>query len=92
MLPTFTPDGAGHMVFAYRRTSRAFADALTTIGVEWSTDLAGPWMPGDGTHGETITVDEDAAGPGIDVVQVSIPLPTEGRLFARLRVVVADGP
>jgi hypothetical protein len=56
--------------------------------VEWSPSLAGPWNNADGTPG-VITIElDDAAGGGVDVVNVYLPLSlaVDGRLFTRLGV------
>jgi hypothetical protein len=77
-------------IFTHRRTDEANADASTTIAVEYGIDLGG-WtaaVPGPNIQ---ISVTDDGAGSGIDLVQVKIrrTLATAGKLFARLKVEVA---
>ena len=90
------PDGdevsAPYLLFSYPRTAAAQRDASLRIVVEWSENPAAAWTEADGSHGEIIEVEENGAGDQIDLVRVSIPLTAAGRLFARLKVVVADGP
>ena len=78
-----------YLVFTYRRTQRAKDDNLTTIHVEWSSDLAGPWTEADGTHNETVIEEVGQAGPETDLIHVYIPQLPAGKLFARLKVVVS---
>lgn len=89
--PEAPPPSVGALVFTYRRNQLAANDPLTTIEVEWTTDPTGSWTAADGTHGEVIESEEDAAGPGIDLVHVSIPMAPSGRLFARLKITI-DAP
>ncbi|MDP3848947.1 MAG: Ig-like domain-containing protein, partial [Luteolibacter sp.] len=84
--------GDGRLVFTYRSTLRAKNDAMTSVDVEWCVDPGGAWTLADGTHGELTEVAEGAAGEGIDLVRVSIPMSPEGRLFARLKVVATHEP
>jgi hypothetical protein len=81
-----TPATENRVSFQFRRTDRSEQDPTVTVGVEWSTSPTGGWQPADDTHGVIIQVMDDAAGPGVDLVQVSMPQPEEGRFFARLRV------
>jgi hypothetical protein len=85
-----TPGVVDCLVFTYRRSNGAKDDPSTTICVEWATSLAGPWNKADGTHGEVIEVDENGAGPGIDLVHVSVPCQpgSGGQLFSRLGVTI----
>jgi hypothetical protein len=82
----------GHLRFTHRLAHRAKNDSLATIQVEWTTDPAGTWTIADGSHGESIQTLENAADPGIDLVHVLIPMQPEGRVFARLKVILADDP
>ena len=99
MLPTTSlvsaePDGnsvsSNYLLFTYRRTDRAHNDPLTTIKAEWNTGFTGPWTNAATTPGVVILEDNDAFGPGVDRVRVYLPrtLASNGRLFARLNVVV----
>ena len=90
--PEENEPGTGQLVFTYRLTHRAKYDSLATIQVEWTTDPAGPWTVADESHGEVIHTEENAVAPEIDLVQVSIPLSPEGRVFARLKVVFSGDP
>ena len=80
---------ADYVVFSYRRTQVANADPGTTIRVEWSTSLAGPWSDASTTPGAVPRVDSDV-GPGADQVRVYIPrsLAADGKLFVRLGVTI----
>ena len=77
-------------IFTYRRTDQAAADANTIIQVEYGSDLAG-WTTAVAGPNIEISVDDDAVGVGIDLVEVKIrrTLAHGGKLFARLKVVVA---
>ena len=91
LAPTFDhtsdPD---FFIFTYRRTDAAAADADTTIAVEYSSNLTG-WTTAVAGADIVITPTDDGAGAGIDLVEVKIrrTLAVDGRLFARLSVVVA---
>lgn len=81
----------GPLLFHFRRSDVAAADAGTTITVEYGSDLTG-WIPAqNGVSGVTITPDDNAAAPGIDLVTVSLPraLATDGKFFVRLKVTIA---
>jgi lysophospholipase L1-like esterase len=91
-LPDEEPLPPTHLAFTYRRTRQSLDDPQATIAVEWSTDLVGSWLPADAEHGAIITVDENAAGEGIDLVEVLIPAAPGGQMFARLKVVFAGEP
>jgi alpha-glucosidase len=81
-------------IFTYRRTDAAAADANTAIKVEYGSDLSG-WAEAVAEENIVIiTPDDDGAGVGIDLVQVKIrrTLAADGKLFARLNVVVATTP
>jgi hypothetical protein len=89
---TGDPDGESgigeYLVFSYRRTDIADTDPSTALRVEWSPSLAAPWNNADTTPG-VITIElDDAAGAGVDVVNVYLPLSlaANGRLFTRLGV------
>jgi hypothetical protein len=92
-LVTADPDGnsvsSDYLLFTYRRTDLAQADPSASIRVEWNTSLGGTWTRADGTHGEVIVVENDAAGPATDLVKVYIPRPPAGGIFARLAVSLA---
>jgi autotransporter-associated beta strand protein len=85
---------AGKVLFTFRRTAAAGTDPATTIQVQYGSDLTG-WLPAihQGTAADQITITEVANGfgAGIDKVTVALPasLAASGKLFARLRVVVA---
>jgi hypothetical protein len=91
LAPTFDdtsdPD---FFIFTYRRTDEAAADANTTIAVEYGSNLTG-WTTAVAGADIVITPTDDGAGAGIDLVEVKIrrTLAVDGRLFARLSVVVA---
>jgi hypothetical protein len=91
-LVTADPDNnsvsSDYLLFTYRRTDLANSDPSTSIRVEWNTGLAGAWTVADGSHGEVILVENDAAGAGIDLVKVYIPRPVTGGLFTRLTATV----
>jgi hypothetical protein len=77
-----------HLLYTYRRADRANSDPSATTKVEWSPDPAGPWTSAEDTPGIESEVLNDAAGAGIDVVNVRIPcnLSPGGKLFARLGI------
>ena len=79
-----TPGNENYLLFTYRRTKLANADAALTIHAEWTIDLGGPWTAADGTHGELIQIQDSG---DFDLVKVHIPefLAPGGKLFARLR-------
>ncbi len=80
-----------YLLFTYRRSDTAADDPDTAIEVEWTTDPAGPWTPASTTPGVVTIPDDDLAGPGIDLVRAYLPtgLAPDGRLFARLKVVIS---
>ncbi|MES2661637.1 MAG: Ig-like domain-containing protein, partial [Verrucomicrobiota bacterium] len=88
------PDGnlafTDYLLFTYRRTEFAKNDDLTTIGVDWSTNLAA-WANTQNAPG-VVVVDEGnhEAEAGVDLVRVYIPrsLAVNGKLFARLSVFI----
>jgi hypothetical protein len=82
---------ADYLLFTYRRTDLAKNDPSTTIKVEWSTALTSGWTNTTGTPGVVVVEQNDAAGAGVDLVQVYIPrsLAVDGKLFARLVSTVA---
>jgi len=88
LLPTFDhssdPD---FFIFTYRRKDDAHADASTTIAAEYSSNLT-DWTEAVAGQDVIISVDENGAGAGIDMVEVKIRrmLAVGGRLFTRLRV------
>ena len=82
-----------YLLFTYRRTDLAKNDDLTTIRVDWSTDLF-TWTNTQGTLGVVVLESNDEAGPGVDLVRVYVPrsLAVGGRLFTRLKVLIAVPP
>jgi hypothetical protein len=86
-----TSDPDGKVLFVFRRTAAAAADAGTTIQVQYGSDLSG-WGNAvhQGTGANQITITEQANGfaAGIDKVTVALPasLAAGGKLFARLNV------
>ncbi|MEO5917529.1 MAG: Ig-like domain-containing protein [Luteolibacter sp.] len=80
-----------YLLFTYRRTDLANTDPSTTIKVEWNTDFVGSWTNAQGAPGVVIVPSNDAAAPGVDLVKVYIPrsLAVNGRIFARLNVVIS---
>ena len=91
LLPTVNMATPGYLTFIYRRTDLAKADSSTTITVEWGTNLTNSWTAADGTHGEVIQV-EEVDGEDYDLVKVRVPrsLAPNGKLFARLGVMIAE--
>jgi hypothetical protein len=76
-----------YLIFTYRRAARSLADPGTTVCVEYCSDMFSWNEALPGTH-IRITEFIDAAGPGIDVVEVRLhrSLAPEGRMFGRLNV------
>ena len=90
--PTFdNTSNPDFFIFTYRRADDAAADANTAIKVEYSSDLAG-WTEAVAGVDILITPDDNGAGVGIDLVEVKIrrTLAVNGKLFARLNVVVTS--
>ena len=88
--PTFdNTSDPDFFTFTYRRTDEAAADANTTIAVEYSSDLVN-WTDAVAGTDVEISVDDDGAAAGIDLVEVKIrrTLAVGDKLFARLNVVV----
>jgi hypothetical protein len=87
-----TSDPDGKVLFRYRRSDAANLDTDTTLAVEYGSDLDG-WTAAahQGTGAQDITISEVPDGPGFTNVTVAIPgsLASAGRLFARLKVIVA---
>ena len=92
-----TTDPDGKLRFIFRRSDAAKQDANNTIAVEYGSSLTG-WATAvhQGTAAGDITITEAdnfyGASPGIDKVTVAIPrglASGDGKLFARLKVVVA---
>ncbi|WP_233246120.1 M66 family metalloprotease [Coraliomargarita sinensis] len=90
-----TSDPDGKLVFQFRRNDLAHLDQMTSIRVQYGSDLAG-WTDavhqGVGPSDITITEADDAYGEGVDMVKVAIPqsLAPEGALFARLVVDISS--
>ena len=81
----------GNLLFVFRRTTEAGADANTAIVVEYGSDLVG-WTPAvDAVDGVSVVTETDGFGAGVDKVTVSLPqaLASDGKLFARLNVQIA---
>ena len=98
LLPTVSsvvadPDGnsvsSPYLLFTYRRTVAAKNDPLTTIGVDWSTNLA-TWSHSAGTPGVVVIEEKNGFEAGVDRVKVYLPasLAANGKLFARLSVLI----
>lgn len=92
LAPTIdTNSSPGNALVVFRQTDAAGADSNTTIGVEYSTD-GEIWTPADpGNDGSSINLEEDGFDVGVDKVTVTLPgsFAFDGKLFARLSVVVA---
>jgi hypothetical protein len=92
--PTFdaTTDLDGKFLFTYRRRNDAAADPNTTITVEFGSTLNG-WNTAahQGTAANQITISEAPGDAGFTEVTVALPpgLAVSGKLFARLKVLVA---
>jgi hypothetical protein len=87
-----TSDPNDKILFTYRRRDAANTDPGTTIAVEYGGSLTG-WTAAvhQGTGANQITITEAAGGPGFSNVTVALPasLAVSGKLFTRLKVVVA---
>lgn len=83
--------GAGMQPY-FKVTFRRHSDALSSNPtVEYSPDLADNWSAAtDGSGGVKVVTTPGFHGPSIDRVEVFLPLALgpDGRLFARLRVVI----
>jgi autotransporter-associated beta strand protein len=77
------------LIFNFRRSDTANADANTAIKVQYGSNLTG-WTDAVAGSDIIITPDDDDYGVGIDRVEVKIrrTLAVGGKLFARLNVVV----
>ncbi|MFC7339068.1 beta strand repeat-containing protein [Haloferula chungangensis] len=91
MAPIVSSTGA-ELIFEFRRSDMAHIDPNTSIIVEYGNDLIGWKTAVSGVDGITTTESDDFFGVGIDKVGVSLPvdLAMDGKLFARLNVVVAN--
>jgi autotransporter-associated beta strand protein len=89
--PTFSNSDPDYFVFSYRRRDAANTDVKTTITAQYGANI-GTWT--NAIHGVSGVTINDSTVPeaGFRTVMVSIPktLSASGRLFARLRVVVAN--
>ncbi len=78
-----------YIIYTYRRSDVASADANTTIAAEYTSALGG-WTTAvhDGVN-VIITSTNDGAGVGVDLVQVKIKrtLAVSGQIFVRLKVI-----
>jgi len=89
--PAFNNSDPNNFVFTYRRRDAAAADPKTAIAVEYGTSFSGWITAGNGVAGVTIN-DTVVPEPGFRTVVVSIPKALagpEGKLFARLNVVIS---
>ena len=87
LLPTLDNSGPSNIVFTFDRSDAAEADTSTTITVEYGSDLSGWTTAVNGENG--VSIDESGASVGgLTPVIVTIPK-SGGKLFARLKVVVA---
>jgi len=89
LLPTFDNSGVDNFVYTFNRSDEAEADPTTTITVEYGTTLSS-WKTAPDL-GDGVTVDDSGASVGgLTPVIVTIPksLAVDGKLFARLKVVV----
>jgi hypothetical protein len=88
-----TSDPDGKVLYVFRRSTEAAADANTSITVQYGNTLNG-WTnavhQGTGPNDITISEAPNGFGGGIDKVTVALPasLAGGGKLFARLKVVV----
>ena len=75
----------GYLVFTYRRSDLAFTAPGLVIRVEHGTSL-NAWSEAiHGQNGVLITTSDDAFAPGIDRVEVRIPVASQTNHFARLK-------
>lgn len=90
LAPTFdNTSDPDFFIFTYRRTEAAAADANTTIAVEYGSNLT-DWTTAEDGPNIVISVNEDGAGTGVDLVEVKIRRSlVDDKLFARLQVAVA---
>ncbi|MEI6673590.1 MAG: Ig-like domain-containing protein [Verrucomicrobiota bacterium] len=98
LLPTGTRVTAGmlgnptpqdYLLFTYRRTDMAKNNPATSIKVEWTADLAGPWTDIITTQGVVSVEEKIADSPGVELIKIYIPSSSHNRMFARLRVAVS---
>ncbi len=90
LLPAFDASDPDDFVFIFNRSDAAEADTTTTITVEYGSNLIG-WTTAPNA-GDGVTLDDSSASVGgLTPVIVTIPktLAVDGRLFARLKVVVS---
>lgn len=91
LAPIFDSTDADFFIYTYRRSDAAHADASTSIAMQYSSSMTS-WNTAvhDGTN-VIISVTNDGAGTGIDLVEVKIrrSLATDNRLFAKLIVTVS---
>jgi autotransporter-associated beta strand protein len=90
-----TTDPNGKLLFIFRRTTAAGSDPNTAINVEYGSSLNG-WTTaahqGAAANQITITSQTNGFAAGIDKVTVALPpsLAASGKIFARLKVAVAN--
>ena len=95
LAPSFdnTSDPNGKFLFTFRSSNTAKLDPNTTMTVEYGNALTG-WTSAihQGTGANQITISELPDGSGFSRVTVALPgfLAPGGKLFARLRVLVAQ--
>lgn len=91
LAPTSSVSGS-NLLFEFRRSDLANNDSNTTIIVEYGSELTGWDTAVDGGAGVIITVTDDFFDDGVDRVVVSLPtgLAVDGKLFARLNVVITE--
>jgi hypothetical protein len=87
-----TTDPDGKFLFTFRRSDAANLDPNTTIAVEYGSALTS-WTSAthQGSAANQITITEASVAPGFSEVTVALPggLAPDGKLFVRLKVVVA---
>lgn len=95
LAPSFdnTSDPSGKFLFTFRRSNTASLDPNTTMTVEYGNALTG-WTAAihQGTGANRITISGLPDGSGFSRITVALPgFPAPGgKLFARLRVLVAQ--
>jgi hypothetical protein len=89
-LPTNTTE-PDYLVFTYRRSDAAKNDRNTSIVAEYSETLGG-WTAAIHDGSNIIITETNDIETGVDQVQVKIKksLSTSGKLFFRLKVVIAQ--
>lgn len=75
------------LIFTYRRSDAAFADANTAIKVQYSTDMSG-WSTAEASADIIITPTDNGVFDSVEVKIRRSAFAINGKLFARLNVVV----